>query len=260
MNLDLRGDGRVAMIVGCASGLGRACAELFAAAGYRLALVDLDAAGGAAVAVAGGEGDGAAAFFPADVADAAAVRASVEWATERWGGLDFVVNTAGILGPCALLEDSVPSELERVLAVNLVGTANVLREAIRAFKALGGGGVVCVSSITAERGAARYPGYSASKAGVAALARSAARNSGRFNIRVNCLRPGSIAGTRLAPPRAAEEQRGEEMALMRQVPLGRPAAPADVAALVLFLASPLARHIHGAVLTIDGGESLGYQA
>lgn len=259
MKLELTGDGRVAMIVGCASGLGRSSAALFARAGYRLALVDIEAEAGAALAdeLSGGGTD--AGFWAADVASTAAVAAVFAATAERWERLDFVLCAAGILGPAALLEDTEPEAFDRVLAVNLVGVANVLRQSILAFKRLGGGGVLSVSSITAERGAARYPAYSASKAGVVALTLSAARNAGRHNIRINCLRPGSIADTGLGPPQSAEEQRRDTMALMQQIPVGRPASPEDVACLALFLASPLARHIHGAVLTIDGGEALGYQ-
>ncbi len=119
-----------------------------------------------------------------------------------------------------------------------------------------------MSSTTAETGSAYYTAYGAAKAGVIALTRGLARQIGRFNIRINCLSPGSIGGTGLMREhydRHPEARVREKMALLKQIPLGRLGTPRDVALFALFLASPLAAHVHGAVLTIDGGESLGFQ-
>lgn len=261
-SFDLSGRGKVALITGGAGGLGRATAEVFGEAGYRVALADIDAeAGRAAEAALGGQGVEAF-FVETDVADNRQAAAAVAAVAERWGGLDFVLNNAGIVGLGKPIEEFDEADLDRVLAVNLKGPFNICQHAVGVQRRRGGGSILNVSSISAEAGSPFYAAYAASKAGVVALTRSLARVVGRFNIRVNCLRPGSIQGTELmgAERRAwdADRERQHALAMMRRIPLGRRAVPRDVAQLALFLASPLASHIHGAVLTIDGGESLGY--
>jgi glucose 1-dehydrogenase len=260
--LDLRGDGKVALITGGAGGLGRSVAELFAAAGYRLLIADLDCEAGREL-VGGLEARGAEArFVETDVSVSGQARRAVETAVETWGSVDFVLNNAGVVGRGGLIQDLDEADLERVLAVDLAGAFHVSKHAVRAQMRQGGGSILNVASITAWTGSAYYAAYSAAKAGLIALTRSLARNAGRFNVRINCLSPGSIAGTGLMAERrrgaGAEDLRREELALLRRIPLGRPARPLDVAYFALFLASPLAAHVHGAVLTIDGGESLGY--
>ena len=266
-DLDLRGDGRVALITGAASGLGAGTARRFAEAGYRVALVDLDAERGESTADALRETGAEVLFVAADVADGAAVEAAFDAVAERWEHLDFVMNSAGVLGPQALLEKADGAAVCRLLDVNLKGTFFVLQQALRRLGAAGGGSVVTVASIAADANNAFFPGYSASKAGVIAMTRCAARHAGRANVRVNCLSPGSILDTRLSNPLFAggapdpAYRMRLAIGLMAQIPIGRAATPMDVADVALFLASPLARHVHGAVLTVDGGESLGvYQS
>jgi NAD(P)-dependent dehydrogenase (short-subunit alcohol dehydrogenase family) len=263
MSTDLQGGGRVALITGGACGLGWAVARRLGTAGYRVFLVDRDAEGARAKTQSLEDAGVEARFAAADVADGAAVSEAFAAAQRAWQGVDFVVSCAGILGKPALIEDAEEAEIERVLDVDLKGAFWVCKHAVRALRERGGGGILNVGSITAGAGSAYYPAYSAAKAGLVALTASIARHCGRFNIRINCLSPGSIAGTELtsrsrgAEPTPEERQR-EAAALARKIPLGRPGRPEDIANLVLFLASPLASHIHGAVLTIDGGESLGF--
>lgn len=260
--LDLRGDGKVALVTGGAGGLGRAVAELFTAAGYRLLIADLDAESGPALVDELGAQGGEARFVATDVSDPGQARRAVEAALEAWGRLDFVLNNAGVVGRGCPIQDLDEADLDRVLAVDLVGAFHVSKHAVRAQMKQGGGSILNVASITAWTGSAYYPAYSAAKAGLIALTRSLARNAGRFNVRVNCLSPGSITGTGLMAEYrrgcGAEDLRRDELSLLRRIPLGRAARPLDVAYFALFLASPLAAHVHGAVLTIDGGESLGY--
>jgi NAD(P)-dependent dehydrogenase (short-subunit alcohol dehydrogenase family) len=261
--LELEGRGRVALITGGASGIGRATAEVLVESGWRVLIADLDAdAGTAAAAELSAHAPDAAAFVAADVGDTRQAAAAVQAALERWGRLDLVVNNAGVVGRGAPIDQLDEDDLERVIAANLKGPFHVCKHAVAALKQGGGGVILNVSSITAASGSPDYAPYAATKAGVVALTRSLARRVGRSNIRVNCLNLGSVEGTRLME----EERRGldpelrqrQQIGKLRNIPLGRAGQPRDVAWLILFLASPLARHIHGAVVTLDGGESLGY--
>lgn len=259
---DLRADGAVALITGGASGIGRAAAEVFAEAGYRLALADIDMTAGEQTADElrglGYEIE----LLPCDVADEIQVAAAVEAAVRRWQRLDVLLNNAGIAGRQTPIETLDAEELDRVLAIDLKSVFYACKHAIPRMREGGGGSILNVASISAETGSPYYAAYSAAKAGVIALTRSLARQIGRFNIRINCLSPGSITGTGLLREHYDQDPEArirERMGLLKKIPLGRPGTPRDVALFALFLASPLAAHIHGAVLTLDGGESLGLQ-
>jgi 3-oxoacyl-[acyl-carrier protein] reductase len=258
----LQGDGRVALVTGGASGIGRAVAEVFAEAGYRLVLADLDGDAGRSACEALTARGFEAHFAPCDVASEPQVAAAVQAARDRWQRLDFVFNSAGILGRAAPIERLDGEDLERVLAVDLKGVFFACKHAVSAMREGGGGSILNVASITAGTGSAFYAPYSAAKAGVVALTHSLARRIGRYNIRINCLSPGSIVDTNIMNDyyiKNPDARAADALSLMRKIPLGRPGRPRDVAHLALFLASPLASHLHGTVLTIDGGESLGYQ-
>ena len=250
--------GRVVFVTGGASGIGFAMGEVFGADGYRVALLDVAPSGRKAAAALVARGIEAT-FFQADVSSAEAVRSAIQSVRELWGRLDCVINNAGILGPCTTIDDLDEKEFDRVLEVNLRGVMLVCKFAMRVQKELGGGTILNVASISARTGSAWYPAYSAAKAGVIALTRSIARRAGRHNVRVICISPGSILGTGLQPPRDREQRRNEMIGLLGKIPLRRVGRGEDVAQLALFLASSAARHIHGAVVTIDGGESLGAQ-
>jgi 3-oxoacyl-[acyl-carrier protein] reductase len=260
--LDLRSGGAVVLITGGASGIGRAVAEVFGEAGYRLVIADLDAEAGertaGELAARGFEIE----FVACDVGTESQVAAAVEAAARRWQRLDAVVNNAGIVGRQGSIETLDEADLDHTLAVDLKSVFYACKHAIPRLREGGGGSIVNVASITAETGSAYYTAYGAAKAGVIALTRGLARQIGRFNIRINCLSPGSIAGTGLMRAhydRHPEARTREKVELLKKIPLGRIGTPRDVALSALFLASPLAAHIHGAVLTIDGGESLGFQ-
>lgn len=255
-------EGAVALITGGASGIGRAVAETFGEAGHRLVLADVDGETGQATAadlIARGID---VEFVRCDVAVERDVAAAVKAGLNRWQRLDFVFNNAGISGRGTLIERLEEEELERVLAVDLKAAFYSCKYSVPAMRAQGGGSILNMASITAETGSAYYPAYGAAKAGVIALTRGLARHIGRYNIRINCLSPGSIAGTNLMREyydSDPEARTRETIALTRKIPLGRQGHPQDIAHVALFLASPLASHVHGAVLTVDGGESLGYQ-
>ena len=259
-DFNLRGDGRTVLITGAASGIGRALAEAFGQAGYRLLLADLDRERGAAFAdeltSAGREVE----MVAADVTDEAQVAELVRRGVERWEKIDVAINNAGIVGRGGRIDDLDADDLEQVLAVNLKGAFYVAKHVVPGMR--GDGGVIlAVTSITARLGTAYFAPYAAAKAGLVAMMQGLARNLGRSQIRFNCLELGSIAGTELMAEHRLEDplaRRKEELGMRRQIPMGRPGRPRDVAHLALCLASPLASHIHGAVLTLDGGEALGF--
>jgi len=259
---DLRADGAVALITGGASGIGKGVAEVFGEAGWRLALADVDVGAGELTAAELRSRGHEVEFLPCDVADESQVAAMVQAAAERWQRIDFLLNNAGIVGRQTTIEELDAAELDRVLGIDLKSVFYTCKHVIPRMRAGGGGSILNMASVTAETGSAYYTAYGVAKAGVIALTRGLARQTGRFNIRINCLSPGSIAGTGLMQEhydRDPEARVRERLGLLQKIPMGRPGAPQDVALFALFLASPLAAHIHGAVLTLDGGESLGLQ-
>lgn len=261
-SFDLRGDGQVLLITGGASGIGRAFADVFGAAGYRVLIADKDSERGEAAIGELEESGVEAAFVACDVRNQEQIAAAVEAAVSRWERLDVLCNNAGISGRGVWIESLDEEELERVLSVDLKAAFLTCKHAVPVMRTQGSGVILNIASITADTGSAYYSAYGAAKAGIMSLTRGLARHLGRFNIRINCLNPGSIAGTDLmsefyeAHPEARQK---DKISLARRIPMGRAGRPTDVAHFALFLASPLAAHIHGAVLTIDGGETLGYQ-
>lgn len=227
-----------ALVVGGASGIGRACADALAAAGWPLVVADLKPSAAEAEALA------------VDVRDPEAVAAAVAAAVERHGELGTVVYAAGTARVTPILEIE-PAEWDLVLGVNLSGAFNVLRAAAPHIKE--GGSYTAISSIDS---AAPVPGlahYCASKAGVEALVRSAALELGERGVRANAVLPGLVR-TPLMEPMLARP--GVTEAFLAQTPLGRVAEGAEVADVVAFLASPAARWITGAALPVDGGMAL----
>lgn len=183
-----------------------------------------------------------------DVTDPAAVDAAVDAVVERFGGLDAVVQCAGVTADGVLWKLD-PDDWRRVLGVNLDGAFYVLRAAVPALRARGRGAVVHITSINGERGKFGQANYAASKAGLIALTKTAARELGRFGIRVNAVAPGLVrtAMTASLPDEVVERAREESA-------LGRVAEPEDVAAAVAFLLADEARQITGVTLRVDGGQ------
>jgi NAD(P)-dependent dehydrogenase (short-subunit alcohol dehydrogenase family) len=242
------------LVTGASRGIGRAVAAAFAGAGDRVAVHYRSAAAAAADVVAGLPGAGHLAV-QADLADAAAVRAMVDRAAAALGGLDVLVNNAGVYRPHPITETTYEQWQQawrQTLEVNLVGAANVTWCAVQHLRARGGGRIVNVSSRGAYRGEPAHPAYGASKAGLNSLGQSLARALGGDGISVATVAPGYVD-----TDMAASQLRGPGGAGIRaQSPLGRVARPDEVAAAVLYLASPAAEFATGAVLDLNGASYL----
>jgi 3-oxoacyl-[acyl-carrier protein] reductase len=245
---------RTVLVTGASRGIGAAVAREFAAAGDRVA-VHYSASRGAAEEVAGSlAGDGHV-VVGADLADPDAVRAMVGDAAQGVGGLDVLVNNAGVFMAHPITETTY-EEWQRAwrdtLAVNLLGAANVTWCAVPHMIDAGGGRIVNVSSRGAFRGEPDQPAYGASKAALVAFGQSLARALGPHRIAVTTVAPGwtatDMAAETLAGPRGDE--------IRADSPLGRVAEPRDVARAVLYLASPGAQMASGTVLDINGASFL----
>lgn len=245
-------DGKIAIVTGAASGLGKATATLMAREGARVVLADINAAG--ADIAAGLARD--AAFLKLDVTDEEQWRGVVAATVERFGGLNILVNNAGI-SPHDTIEDVELENWRRIHAVNVESVMLGSKHAIPAMVASGSGAIVNLSSIAGMRGVADYASYGSSKAGVRNLTKSIAMHCAQkgYNIRCNSIHPGSIDTPILDADKA---KHGQAAITMREkaIPLRRLGRPEEVAYAVLFLASDEASYITGAELVVDGGKTV----
>ena len=239
--------GQPAIVTGAARGLGRAIAYTLAAAGAKVACVDINvetlketidgirAAGGTAEAIA------------CNVTDSARVAEVVDEVTKMWGGLQILVNNAGITRDNMILRMK-DEQWDAVININLRGTFLFTRSAAKPMIKQHGGRIINIASVSGLMGNPGQANYSASKAGVIGLTRTVAMELAGRNVTVNAVAPGFIATDMTAAL-------GEEMIaqIKKEVPLGRMGQPQDVADAVLFLASDAASFITGHVLTVDGG-------
>ena len=234
-----------AIVTGGASGIGRAVCELLSRDGYRVAVADRDKAGAEAVAH---QIDGHA--FEVDVADEASVVAMFERALEVFDGtLDALATPAGIADTTPFMDLSVAT-FRRVNDINVVGTFLCIREAAKRMKP--GGRICTVASVAGKRGGglSGTAAYAASKGGVLALSRSAARALAPQGIAVNCVAPGPTLTPMLDQPFAnpGQRERVESMTL-----LGRSGEPREIAEAIVWLLSPRSSFVDGETMTVDGG-------
>lgn len=240
-------EGQRAVVTGGASGIGRATARRMSEEGAAVAVIDVN--GDAAAQVAREIGGSA---HTADVTSPDQLTAAVDAAAEAMGGITTLFNNAGT-GNQSPLHEWEPEEWDRLIAVNLTGVYLGFRAAIPHIKASGGGSVVSTASISGTRPAAGEAPYSAAKAGVAAITASAALEYGP-GIRVNAVSPGMILTPLTAP--LLEFLPHERQRYERTTPVGRLGEPGDIADVVVFLCSDLARFVTGQNIVVDGGMTL----
>jgi NAD(P)-dependent dehydrogenase (short-subunit alcohol dehydrogenase family) len=240
---------KIAVITGGAgpNGLGYATARQMAAQGAKVVILDLARAEPQAAAAKLGEGH---LGLVADVTDKAACEAAAAEVLKAYGRIDILVNNAGITQPVKTLEIT-GADYDRILDVSLRGTLYMSQAVIPAMRAQQGGSIVCISSVSAQRGGGIFggPHYSAAKAGVLGLARAMAREFGPDNIRVNCITPGLIE-TDITQGKLTPEKKAE---INSTIPLSRLGRADDVAGACVFLGSELSAYCTGITLDVNGG-------
>ena len=247
-------DTKRVLITAGAAGIGRAIVEAFAATGAKVHVCDLDAA---ALAELRAQLPGVSTTV-CDVGDRASVESMVAAAAAALGGLDVLVNNAGISGPTASVEQMDPDAWDEVMRVNLGGTFHVTRHAIPHLKRSQDGTILVMSSLAGRFGYPNRSPYATSKWGLIGFTKTLARELGEFGIRVNAILPGAVEGPRIErvlEGRAAASGRSvaeERAAALANQSVKRFVAPAEIGALAVFLASPAARSISGQIVPIDG--------
>ena len=262
VNRVFRLDGRTAVVTGGASGIGRAAAEVLAAAGARVVVGDLDAAGAEGVA-AGIRADGGAALAQAvNVASREQIDALVGRAVSEWGRLDVMCNVAGVPSDGALGELN-EAEFDRVVGINLKGTLFGCQAALRAMRPRGAGSIVNVASGAIDKAVPGYGLYALTKAAVTQLTQTLATEAGPAGVRVNVLAPG-VTITKFTerhsrrPDGSLDSARYDAFlgAMKAMSPLGLVGDALDQAWLVLYLASDASRYCTGQIWRANGGQTI----
>lgn len=238
--------GKTAVITGGAQGIGYAIAERFIAEGAHVVLGDMNAEQVAAAATELG-GDTIARGVACNVTSADDVQALIDAAIDAFGGVDVMVNNAGITRDATMRKMSEES-FDQVIEVHLKGTWLGTRAAAAHMRERGSGAIVNLSSISGKVGFVGQTNYSAAKAGIVGLSKAAAKEVAHAGVRVNCIQPGLIrtAMTEAMPERIWDQK-------MAEIPMGRAGEPSEIASVATFLASDLSSYMTGTVLEVTGG-------
>ena len=248
--------GKVAVITGAASGMGRATALRFAKEGASVVLTDLNSQGGE-TAVAECAAAGARAVFQrTDVTSEADIKAAVDRAVKEFGRLDIMFNNAGIAGAVGPIEKVTSADFDRTIAVLTRAVFLGMKYSIPEMRKAGGGSIISTSSVAGLRGVGYLATYSAAKAAVVNLTQAVAVEVGHDKIRVNCICPGGV-NTPLVRGRKPGAEEAAEKSMARMQPIPRAGKPEDIATMALFLASDESEWITGTAMVVDGGVNTG---
>jgi NAD(P)-dependent dehydrogenase (short-subunit alcohol dehydrogenase family) len=241
-------DNKVAVVTGSASGMGRASAIRLAQEGAAVVVADLNSQGGELVVSEIAAAGGRAVFQRTDVTREADIEAMIDRAVRQYGRLDITYNNAGVLGALGFIENIKAEDFDRTIAVLARSVFLGIKHSVKPMRKSGGGSIISTSSLAGLHGVPGLPAYTAAKFAVVGLTQTAACELGKDNIRVNCICPGGIDTPLVAKTVQPNAGRG--------IPLGRLGTGADIADLVVFLASDDSRWITGTAMVIDGGSNV----
>lgn len=245
--------GKVAVITGAGSGMGKAMAELFSAEGAKLVLADISGNQDAVAAAIGKDAVG----VHCDVSNEADVQAMIATAEDHFGRLDVLCNNAGFGGPMAPLHMQSTETWERVHATNIKGAFLGMKYGIISMLKTGGGSIVNTTSASGVVGWKHHSVYGAAKAGVNQLTKTAALDYSDKNIRINAVAPGTM-WTGLVEASKTHETPPDSFPTLAGIPMGRWGLASDIAKAALYLASDEAAYVTGVVLPVDGGYCIGF--
>jgi len=244
-------DGKVAIITGASSGIGKATAILFAQEGAKVIVADVADELGEETVKLINEGGGRAIFVHTDVSKAEDVKNLVKTAVDTYGRLDIIFNNAGIEGVSVDTANYPENIFDKVLAVNLKGVWLGIKYAVPELLKNGGGSIINTASVAGLVGFAGLSAYNATKGGIIQLTKTAALEYAKQNIRVNCIAPGVIETPMV--DRFLKGQPEAKAAFVQIEPVGRFGKPEEIAKAALFLASDDSSFVTGTVLVVDGG-------